>query len=69
MTADQKLMSNIYSRLLGAVRQFREPTFVGRIVLEVIAEDGEGYVAEIICPHSVALEPGAIRPLHLQRAS
>jgi len=53
-------MDNLYTRLQEAVKEFRKPTFVGRIVLRVKPEDGEGYQAEIKCPHGAEVE---VRPV------
>jgi len=54
------LTNNLYTRLQEAVKEFRKPTFVGRIVLQVRPEDGEGYYAEIECLHGARLE---VRPI------
>jgi len=53
-------MDNLYTRLQEAVKEFRKPTFVGRIVVQVKPEDGEGYQAEIKCTHGAGLE---VRPI------
>jgi len=56
-------MDNLYTRLQEAVKEFRRPAFVGRIVLQVKPEDGEGYQAEIKCPHGSGLEIQPIQRL------
>lgn len=60
MVGERSLMHNLYPRLQEAVKEFREPEFVGRIVLQVKPEDDEGYQAEIKCLRHAGLELGPI---------